>query len=377
MPLTSATPQGILIVDDDRMMRLHLKSFLSNHGHTVLEAGNGKEAIDVYEQTLPDLILMDVGMPVMNGYEAATAIKQRTIDGFVPIIFLTAHGDDASLSKCLASGGDDFMAKPLNKVLLGAKINAMQRIRSMSRELELYKRRTEEEIKLTHHVFDSLTKRMTRQAIPELDYWLRPAGHFSGDLMIYDKSSNGKLFLMLADFTGHGFSAAIGAIPASDIFFAMIRRDFQLVEILGEINRKLQEILPPSHFCATAFICFDPQSRRLEIFNGGLPPVLILDAEGYVKASVKSASLPLGILPGESFGASINTFENIFENTLVLHTDGLTEAENAADEMFGDSRLHAALRAGKKPCESTKASLEAFIGLRPPADDISLVTLSL
>ncbi|MGD0961972.1 MAG: fused response regulator/phosphatase, partial [Methylomonas sp.] len=323
----------ILIVDDDRITRLFLKTFLIKSGHSILESSNGEEAIKVFEAEKPELILMDVTMPVMSGYDAATIIKQRCGNRFVPIIFLTALSDDESLAQCVASGGDDFLAKPVNKILLGAKITAMQRIRRMNQELEHYKMRTEEEIELTHHVFDSLTKRMSAQTVPELDYWRLSAGHFSGDLMIYDKSSSGKLYLLLADFTGHGFSAAIGALPTSDIFFAMTRREFNAVDILTEINRKLHDIMPTSHFCAAVFICFAPKTRRIEVFNGGLPPVLILDAAGHIQASVKSSNLSLGILSAGAFNAEIATFENILNNTLALYSDGVIEARNCADEM--------------------------------------------
>ena len=377
MPLTSSAPLKILIVDDDRASRVFLKMLLSKSGHMVLEAGDGREAIEAYSREQPDLILMDVSMPIMNGYEAAVVIKQRSSNNFVPIIFLTGLNDDESLAECVASGGDAFLSKPVNKVLLGAKVNAMLRISRMTRELELYKKSTEEEIELTHYVFDSLTKRMSANVIPGLDYWLCSAGHFCGDLMIYDKSPSGELYLMLSDFTGHGFSAAIGAIPVSDVFFAMTRRGFKAADILIEINRKLREIMPSSHFCATAFVSINPGSGLLEIFNGGLPPIMVLDGDGNIKDSVKSSNLALGILPAELFGADIYKLENAHDSTLVLYSDGLTEAKNVAGEMFGEKRLHACLGAGSKPFDSIKATLQAYIGLRPLSDDISLVTLTI
>lgn len=367
----------ILIVDDDRSTRMLLKAFLGRSGHAIVEAGNGEEAVETFERENPDLILMDVTMPVMSGYEAATIIKQRCGNRFVPIIFLTGLNDDESLAKCVESGGDDFLVKPFNSLLLGAKIVAMQRIRALYQELEHYQQRTEQEIELTQHVFDSLTRRMSSNVVHGLDHWMRSAGHFSGDLMIYDRSPSGKLYLMLGDFTGHGFSAAIGALPASDVFFAMTRRDFKPEDILAEINRKLRDIMPIGHFCAAALVCCDPATRQIEVFNGGLPPVLLLDAEGKIKARAKSSNLALGVLPADMFSAETVKFEDIINSTLVLYSDGVTEAQNAAGEMFGDDRLHAALAAGKKPFDSVKASLEAFIGDRLPDDDVSLITLRL
>jgi CheY-like chemotaxis protein len=375
--LRSASPLKILVVDDDRSTRMLLKAFLSRSGHTIVEAANGEEAVDAFERENPELILMDVTMPVMTGYEAAVIIKQRCGNRFVPIIFLTGLNDDKSLAKCVESGGDDFLVKPFNSVLLGAKVTAMQRIRELHLALEQYQQRTEQEIALTHHIFKALTQRMSTKSIPGMDHWMRSAGHFSGDLMIFEKSPAGKLYLMLGDFTGHGFSAAIGALPTSDVFFSMAQQNLPPVEILAEINRKLHEIMPTGHFCATAFVCCDPVSRQIDIFNAGLPPVLLLDAHGNIKASVKSSNLALGILPQTLFTAELATLKDVTNSTLVLYSDGVTEAKNAAGEMFGEERLHAALASGKKPFDAAKAALEVFVGQHAPDDDISLTTLRL
>ncbi|MGR9117064.1 MAG: response regulator, partial [Gammaproteobacteria bacterium] len=213
MPLSPIPVVKILVVDDDSAIRSYLKACLSKKGHFIVEAKDGRESVELFNSEKPDLILMDVVMPVMNGYEAASIIKERCRGNFVPIIFLSALQDDESIAKCVSSGGDTFLSKPLSAALLDAKINSMIRIIAMTRELESYKQSTEEEIELTQYVFDSLTKRMSVNVVPGLNYWSRAAGHFSGDLMIYDKSPSGKLYVMLGDFTGHGFSAAIGAIP--------------------------------------------------------------------------------------------------------------------------------------------------------------------
>lgn len=368
----------ILVVDDDRSTRMLLKAFLAKAGHTTVEAANGQEAIQVFEEQQPNLILMDVNMPVMTGYEAASLIKSRVGNRFLPIIFLTGLNDDESLAKCVENGGDDFLVKPFNSVLLGAKIVAMQRIRGLHRELEQYQQHTEEEIALSHHVFDSLTKRTGSKVIPGLDQWMHSAGHFSGDLLIHAVSPAGKLYLMLNDFTGHGFSAAIGALPVADVFFAMTRRDFNTRDIVLELNRKLREILPVGHFCATGLICCDPNNRNVEIFNAGLPPILLLDSNGKIESQVKSTSLALGILESKDFNPETLVVNGIQGSTWVIYSDGVTEARNAAGEIFGNLRLENTLESApplNKPLAAVKVAVEEFIGNIAPDDDISMVTL--
>ncbi|MEW8431811.1 MAG: response regulator, partial [Candidatus Thiodiazotropha sp.] len=101
-----------LIVEDEVTNRMILKALLKKRGYNVIEAENGVEAIQQFREHAPDLIFMDVMMPVMDGYEAAGEIKQLAGDQFVPIIFLTAMSDEEALARCVEVGGDDFLSKP-------------------------------------------------------------------------------------------------------------------------------------------------------------------------------------------------------------------------------------------------------------------------
>ncbi len=121
-------PLKILVVDDDRTNRLVLNALVVSEGHTAILAQNGAEAVEVYARDRPDIVLMDIMMPVMDGYEATRRIKALSSDGFVPVVFLTALSDDDSLARCIEVGGDDFMTKPFNRVVLMAKIQSYTRL---------------------------------------------------------------------------------------------------------------------------------------------------------------------------------------------------------------------------------------------------------
>ncbi|MFV0454026.1 MAG: PleD family two-component system response regulator, partial [Pseudomonas sp.] len=122
---------SILIVEDGAVDRMLLATILARQGHRVLTAGNGLEALALFEQERPQLVLMDALMPVMDGFEAARLIKQRAGDELVPIIFLTSLSEPSELARCLAAGGDDFIAKPYDPMILQAKIQAMHRLRQL------------------------------------------------------------------------------------------------------------------------------------------------------------------------------------------------------------------------------------------------------
>ncbi len=125
----------ILIVDDSATIRAGLKGLVERMGHTVAEAENGEEALQLYRRERPDLVLIDVMMPVMDGYDAARRMRDASPDEWVPIIFLSSKEDDQDLNRAIEAGGDDYLVKPVSFVVLNAKIRALHRIESMRSKL--------------------------------------------------------------------------------------------------------------------------------------------------------------------------------------------------------------------------------------------------
>ena len=135
MSLHSA-PLKALIVDDEITNRLILRSLLKKQGYQTVEAKDGQEAVELFIQESPNIVFMDVMMPVMDGYEATRIIKDKAGNNFIPIIFLTALTDEESLQACIDAGGDDFLTKPYDRFLLQNKIQAMQRISNLNKEVK-------------------------------------------------------------------------------------------------------------------------------------------------------------------------------------------------------------------------------------------------
>ena len=125
-----------LIVDDDRANRFILKKLLEQYNYRIVEASNGQEAIDQYHKEKPNIIFMDVIMPIMDGYDATILIKAAAGSNFVPVIFLTVMSDEKSITKCIEVGGDDFMVKPYDPFLLNTKIQAMHRITTLNQKIQ-------------------------------------------------------------------------------------------------------------------------------------------------------------------------------------------------------------------------------------------------
>ncbi len=127
-------PLRILAVDDNRTNLHILQVFLKKLGHTVIQAENGQEAVDKYLAERPDMVLLDIMMPVMDGFEAARRIRAETTEHWVPIIFLSALNRDENLLEGLEAGGDDYLTKPINFVVLEAKMRSMHRSLAMQQQ---------------------------------------------------------------------------------------------------------------------------------------------------------------------------------------------------------------------------------------------------
>ncbi|RMD64315.1 fused response regulator/phosphatase, partial [Candidatus Parcubacteria bacterium] len=289
------TPLKALIVDDDRSNLLLLKAILSREGCTVLMAENGREAVEVFEREQPDMVLMDVVMPVMDGYEATRLIKARAGGRFVPVIFLTVMEDEEALAQCVACGGDDFLTKPYNRVILKAKIAALERIRQLYTILKFHHDHLQQEYEVAEKLFTHIVHPGCLEAA-NIRYLVSPKALFNGDLLLATQRPSGGVHVMLGDFTGHGLPAAIGAIPVSDIFYTMTAKGCDIEDIIAEVNQKLRSILPTGLFLAACFLELDATYRTLAVWNGGMPDVLIRRSTGGKLKRCASRHLPLGVV---------------------------------------------------------------------------------
>jgi len=149
----------VLVVDDARSNRLLVARFIEAMGHTTIEASDGEEAVAAFIREKPDLVLMDVIMPGVDGFEATRRIRAIEGQAWVPVIFLSAQEDERDIATGIEAGGDDYLAKPVSQVVLSAKMRAMQRIAEMRGQLVKVSRQleaTNRELERLAHI-DGLT----------------------------------------------------------------------------------------------------------------------------------------------------------------------------------------------------------------------------
>ena len=380
-PLEALT---ILIAEDSAADRLLLSTIVRRQGHAVLTAANGAEAVEAFRSQHPQLVLMDAMMPVMDGFEAARQIKALAGETLVPIIFLTSLTESEALARCLEAGGDDFLAKPYNQVILAAKIKAMDRLRRLQatvlEQRDQIARHHEyllNEQRVAKAVFDKVAHSGCLNA-PNIRYLQSPYALFNGDLLLAAFTPAGDMHVLLGDFTGHGLPAAVGAMPLAEVFYGMTAKGYGLSETLREMNAKLKRILPVDMFCCATLLCLSFQRRSVEVWNGGMPDGYLHNIASDERTPLTARHLPLGVLSPETFDDRTEVFPMALGDRVFLLSDGVIDTCDADEQLFGVERLHQVFAANRQPEELFEEIEQALRDFRGEArDDVSMVEVSL
>jgi CheY-like chemotaxis protein len=374
----------ILIAEDSAADRMLLSSIVRRQGHQVLTAANGAEAVEAFRQQRPQLVLMDAMMPVMDGFEAARQIKELAGETLVPIIFLTSLSESEALARCLEVGGDDFLAKPYNQVILAAKIKAMDRLRRL--QTTVLQQRDQiarhhdyllNEQRVAKAVFDKVAHSGCLKA-PNIRYLQSPYALFNGDLLLAAFTPAGDMHVLLGDFTGHGLPAAVGAMPLAEVFYGMTAKGYGLAETLREMNAKLKRILPVDMFCCATMLCLSFQRRSVEVWNGGMPDGYLHSIATGERTLLTARHLPLGVLSPQTFDDRTEVFPMAIGDRVFLLSDGVIDTCDANEQLFGVQRLQQVFAANRQPdalFEDINQALRDFRG--EARDDVSMVEVSL
>ncbi len=373
----------VLVADDNRTDRAVLSRIVEREGHTVITAVDGNDALQKFHETRPQLVLLDALMPGLDGFEVARRIRANAADAFIPIVFLTSLTEADELARCLTAGGDDFLSKPYNSVILRAKLTALERMRQLHTTMQAQRdeiaqnnARLLREQQAAKDIFDSVAHSGCLNAC-NIRHLISPLAVFNGDVVLAARNPAGSMYVLLGDFTGHGLTASIGAMPLAEIFYGMTQKGFLLADVLRECNRKLKEILPVGYFCCATMVDFNFQKGTLEVWSGGLPDAYIARAGGGT-VPIVSRHLPLGVVSTKRFDASTEVYELARGDRLLMCTDGLLEGRNGDGEMFGAQRLVEALEnGGADGFEAVKDAAYAHVGDQLREDDLTMVEVTM
>lgn len=336
----------ILIVDDSEDMQMLIGSVLSRTGHRLRTASNGAEGLKLARRLRPDLILMDVLMPEMNGYEATRELKNDPFLAATPVVLLTARTDTEDKLQGLEEGADDYIAKPFDRRELLARVESLLRISRYRRLLAERNRQIELELDMARALQQRLLPAATPE-IPGMQIHARyiPMDKVGGDfydLLLSEDGPESMLGVLLADVTGHGIPGAFFSALAKMAFHynQELREDGPA--LLARINDAVMQYSVLGMFLTGLYLCIYPQSRRIKYsLAGQCHPLLHRRSTGEI-FPLSTKGFPIGILP------ELKLEEGCIDvrsgDRLLIYTDGLTEINDDL-ELFGDEGLKAFLQA--------------------------------
>ncbi len=371
------TAPRALVVDDVRTNRSFLRALLEEDGFEVFEAGDGIEAVSMFRTVRPSVVLMDVMLPKLDGYAATRVIKELAGEELVTVIMVTSVSQDQVL-RGIESGADDFLLRPFKPQALRARLAVWRRVRDLLAvvrgqrdELAAHEALAEAERERVVGIF----RRIVGTTLPAgIDAVASPATIFNGDVVLAAETPSGQLRVLVGDFTGHGLTAAMGALPAAETFREATRAGMSIEELTIALDKRLQGFLPIGMFFAVALVELDFVARCARVVNLGMPPILFVSASTMLQFA--STGPPLGIpIPMREVHAS--ELGITADSVLVACTDGVVEAEDANGKQFEIEGVQRALH-GVPPDKMVAALRDALRAHAPGAqnDDISFAVIS-
>jgi sigma-B regulation protein RsbU (phosphoserine phosphatase) len=384
-----ATGPRILVVDDNDDNRYTLTLYLDLEGYTNVEtAQDGEEAIARLKASDFDLVLLDVMMPKVDGYQVLAWIKDQTRLRDLPVIMISALNEMNSVVRCVELGAVDYLLKPFNPVLLKARLGTTLEKKRLRDEVDAHLARLEQELEAARR----LQMTMVPQSFPEpsaafpleLHASMEPAREVGGDLYDFFPTEDGMLCFLIGDVSGKGMPAALFMARTK----SLIRITTELMrsrhgssagpaEIVARVNRELCQDNNDLMFVTLFFAMIAPGSGELEFCNAGHNPPYRLNGRT-VEPIEGAKGIILGVRPDAVYATGRLSLAP--GDCVYLFTDGVTEAADPHDDLFSEQRLESVLRAGAgvSAADIVKSVAEAvrdFVGTALPSDDITMLAV--
>ncbi|MGK5093210.1 response regulator [Deltaproteobacteria bacterium TL4] len=394
--------ETILIVDDEPINVQVLVNQLKLQNYKVLTATDGYQALEILEKEVPDLVLLDIMMPRMSGYEVCQRIRQKHGATNLPVVMLTAKNQADDIVQGLQCGANDYLTKPFHKKELEARVHRLLEFKKAIAELQ-YTERLRLELETAHSVQEFLIPHEI-PALKEMEIanFYKSASEAGGDWYNYRyRPDFGTLDIVVGDVTGHGVQAAIVTAIAESVFIAieterlkgsrMGRRDIHQLHP-SYFLELLNEVLVATTGVRFNMTCFysviDFESQQMVSVGAGHPPCLIwrpskftVNLHGKTKQKevlqISIPSMPLGSVDGGPFYKVV--VQDLQKDDVILwYTDGLLENYNAAHQEFSLRTLKKILQqSADRSAEEIKDEIIRqayhFYGETPTEDDITLI----
>jgi len=369
----------VLIVDDNAIDLVILHNLLLPH-HAVLTASSGELALQLAaREPKPELILLDLLMPDMDGYEVLTRLQDSPATRDIPVIFVTGQNSTEDEEKGFTLGAVDYITKPYCVPIILARVHTQLALRQARRALEISNEALIEERTLVEDII--IRMRLHRQFDDRhLRYLIAPAERTNGDILLSAFTPNGSQWVLVGDFTGHGLRAAAASPLVSQVFYSGATAGNNIDATVASTNDVIYRQLPTEIFMTACIVEISATRDKIRLWSAGMPECVLLGADGKALKTISSTGLlPFGLVPeidvpGGCVEMSVGAGER-----LCIITDGITETQNSTGEFFGVARVKQFLASMDTtvPLEGLISALEQFHGNSAFHDDITFVEIQL
>jgi sigma-B regulation protein RsbU (phosphoserine phosphatase) len=367
----------VMIVDDTEANIDILLETLADD-YKVVVATDGESALEDIKKRLPDLILLDIMMPGMDGYEVCQKLKEIEITRNIPVIFLTALAKEGDEAKGLGFGAVDYITKPFNPELVKARVRNHLDLKLHRNHLEdLVEKRTQEiaerqrveyKLRAAQEKIENelnIAAEIQRSILPsvfpafpeysEFDLYamMTPAREIGGDFYDFFFVDRDHLAVIIADVSDKGVPAALFMMISRTIFRSIAKQRKSPSQILTETNDLLCEGNDTGMFVTAYIALYHLPTGRLTYSNGGHNPALLFGPNDVYRELTCKHGTALGIGTGQSYMEYEDKLE--IGEILILYTDGVTEACSPHNEFFGVDRFT------KLVCDCNALSLSQMV----------------
>ncbi len=383
------TKSTVLVVDDIEANRDVLTRRLEREGYQVATAENGRQALDRLRAETFDLVLLDIMMPEMDGYDVLQHLKADEVLRHIPVIMISALSELDSVVRCIEMGAEDYLPKPFNPILLKARIGAcLEKKRLRDREIQLFGQLQIHNAEMARwremQDADLAVAQVTQHAIvsvpiPPIDGWhvetaYQPVIQVGGDVYGWRQLDRGVWLFWLADATGHGVAAALFTTLVASLFERASFASNTARGIMSRVNAEFYGVLRGRSFMTACCAVVDGEGR-LSFAGAGHPPLLIRRRNGSVE-TLKSRNTLMGLDPAATIDEEVTTL--VSGDTALLYTDGLHSLKATDGERFTSQNLadiFAQIDAGADLLPRLITQLGQMSDAQPFEDDLAAIAL--
>ncbi|MCK9211122.1 MAG: response regulator [Ignavibacteriaceae bacterium] len=378
----------ILVVDDEPKNIRYLGNILREKGYNISFASDGEKALLLLEQTKPDLILLDIMMPGIDGFEVCTRIKRNPELMDIPIIFLSSQTKTEYIVNGFKAGSVDYVIKPFNPAELLARVKtqieikkAQKAIINLNRELEAVNKKLEQELlHAAEYVKSLLPDNISSEQITT-DWQYIPSSYLGGDSFGFHWLDENNLAVYLLDVSGHGVNSALLSVSILNLIktHSLVDADFNDPKsVLAALNSKFSIEENVLNFFTIWYGVINTTKKEIIYSSAGHPPAILLK-ELDQPVLLKGEGIWIGAV--KDFLYKNHSFQITGENKLYVFSDGLFEITDGKENSFSYNDLLNIITSsafnGGNPLNKILSSLSSANDNKKFEDDLAIMELKL